>query len=576
MSINFLGARPLSYSFVATAWVTGLFVSSAGHAQDAGALQRELQLQLQRSAPQAPVQPQKPVAPTPPKPDEQKQEVKGYNFQGNTLLTNEQLQEAVKQWANTQIRFSELQDVTAALRNLYAKNGRVAQANIPPQEIQDGVILINIVEGKLGAVIVEPSQEGQALRTQPDHVQGYFKRSDEGKEYIDTRPLNRSLLLINELPGVKATGGFEAGSTAGESNFRVKLDDGPLFAGQASISNAGSASTGVTQVLANLSVNNPLGYGDQVTIDAIQTLGSLYGQLGYSFPVGHDGWRLGVQANALTYETLADWSATQSQGIADTVGMNASYALLREPGNTMNARFKIENRGYSNSQAHANISNYQITAYSAALDGSFADTTQSLISYSLTGVLGNLVMNNAAQAAQDAAGPGTAGIYKKLSFTLSRTETLAWLPSTTWLMSLNGQIASANLNSSEQTYLGGSYAVRAYPGGQGGGSQGGIFTNELQHRLNENWQLGAFLDVGLVQQYVNLYDSWQGLTNAGNVYFLAAMGPIVKFEYEKLQVSATLALRLGNNPLYNSSGEQLNADNAYKMVQAWVKASYAF
>ena len=576
MSINLKGFAPVSYHFVAVTCAAGLLIPANGQAQDAGALQRELQLQLQRSAPQTPIQPQRPVAPTPPNPDEQKQPVKGYKFQGNTLLTDEQLQEAVAQWTNTQIRFSELKDVTAAIRNLYAKNGRVAQANIPPQEIQDGVILISIIEGKLGAVIVEPGKEGQTLRTQPDHVQGYFKRSNDGKEYIDTRPLNRSLLLINELPGVKATGGFEAGAVAGESDFRVKLDDGPLFAGQASISNAGSGSTGITQVLANLSVNNPLGYGDQITIDAIQTLGSLYGQLGYSFPVGHDGWRLGVQANALSYETLADYSPTQSQGIADTVGMNASYALLREPGNTMNARFKIENRGYSNSQAHSNISNYQITAYSAGLDGSFADTSQSLISYSLTGVLGNLVMNNAAQAAQDAAGPGTAGIYKKLSFTFSRTETLDWLPSTTWLMSLNGQIASTNLNSSEQTYMGGSYAVRAYPGGQGGGSQGAIFTNELQHRLNENWQLGAFLDVGLIQQYVNLYDNWQGLTNAGNAYFLAAMGPIVKFEYEKLQVSATLAMRLGNNPLYNSSGEQLNADNAYKTVQVWVKASYAF
>jgi hemolysin activation/secretion protein len=154
MSINLKGFAPVSYHFVAVTCAAGLLIPANGQAQDAGALQRELQLQLQRSAPQTPVQPQRPVAPTPAKPDEQKQPVKGYKFQGNTLLTDEQLQEAVAQWTNTQIRFSELKDVTTAIRNLYAKNGRVAQANIPPQEIQDGVILISIIEGKLGAVIV--------------------------------------------------------------------------------------------------------------------------------------------------------------------------------------------------------------------------------------------------------------------------------------------------------------------------------------------------------------------------------------------------------------------------------------
>ena len=54
------------------------------------------------------------------------------------------------------------------------------------------------------------------------------------------------------------------------------------------------------------------------------------------------------------------------------------------------------------------------------------------------------------------------------------------------------------------------------------------------------------------------------------------MGPIVRYTYQRWTVNALAAFRLGDNPLYNASGQQLNADNAYRTVQAWVKASYAF
>ena len=124
--------------------------------------------------------------------------------------------------------------------------------------------------------------------------------------------------------------------------------------------------------------------------------------------------------------------------------------------------------------------------------------------------------------------------------------------------------------------MGGPFGLRAYPVSQGGGSQGAIFTSELNHRLTESWQVGGFVDVGVVQQYVSTFTSWQGLTNAGNVYYLADTGLTAKYTYKQVNVASSLAYRVGNNPLYTSSGQQLNADNAYKTVQVWVKVSLYF
>lgn len=560
------------------AWIVllNIVLTNNVRAQDAGALQRELQLQIERSTSQPTAQPDKPLESKQIDPKEPTIEIKGFKFKGGTLLIDAQLQDVVKPWTNRQVAFSELKDVTIAIQNRYAIDGRIAQANIPPQDIDDGLILIEITEGKLGSVIVEPFDPTKTIRVNPEVANLYLATRVDGSSYIDTKPLARGLALLNELPGIRATGELEPGTNPGESNYRVRLSDGPFLGGQLAVGNYGSLSTGAQQLTANLSLNNLSGFGDQLTFDAIQSLGSTYGQLGYSLPVGHDGWRVGVQGSYLNYQTLSSWSTIQTQGSATTVGANATYALWREQGNNASLRFSVDNRSYSNNQIGVNISDYQINALSAGVNGNIADSSKSLVNYSLAAIYGNLTINNQTQASQDANGPLTAGTYLKVSLNVSRTEELTALPNTTWLISLSSQVANRNLNSSEQIYMGGPYAVRAYPVAQGGGSQGFIFTNELQHRLNENWQLGAFADIGCVQQYVNTYTNWQGLTNANSNYCLAAVGPTAKFNYEKWVVNAAVALRIGQNPLYNSSGEQLNADNAYRSVQAWLRASYAF
>lgn len=554
----------------------GLLGAASVQAQDAGARQRELQLQLDRAAPAVPAPSEPLVQKKEPSPNAQKVAIQGFVFKGNTLLTDAQLQDVVKPWTQTSITFSDLKDVTTAIQNFYAKNHRVALANLPPQDIQDGQIVIEITEGKLGSVQVGPAVEGAALRANADMARRYFITRRDGSPYIDTRPLERGLLLLNELPGVQAAGEFQAGTGAGESNFRVKLGDGPLFSGQAGLSNFGSPSTGVEQANVNLALNNPSGQGDQATLDASQSMGSSYAQLGYALPLGHAGWRVGAQLSALSYQTLSGWSAVQTQGSASTLGATASYALRRAATSTANLRLSFEDRRYSNSQLEQNISDYQISVVTAGLNGNFADSAHSSVSYSVTLTAGNLSINNPTQAAQDIAGPATAGDYQKLGFYVSRHQELTSLPKTSWMISAYGQLANKNLNSSEQIYLGGPYAVRAYPVAQGGGSQGIILSTELQHRYNEHWQAGVFADLGLVDQFVNAYSGWQGLTNANNSYQIGGVGPIVRYTHQRWTVNALAAFRLGENPLYNASGQQLNADNAYRAVQAWVKASYAF
>jgi hypothetical protein len=96
---------------------------------------------------------------------------------------------------------------------------------------------------------------------------------------------------------------------------------------------------------------------------------------------------------------------------------------------------------------------------------------------------------------------------------------------------------------------------------------------EVTRTYSNQLQLGAFIDAGLVQQYKKTFTNWKGQTQASNAYALYAAGPSIKYNYEKIQFQAALAFRIGNNPLHNQSGQQLNVSNQYKAVQAWAKAT---
>lgn len=544
------------------------------NAQDAGALQRELDLQLQRELKAPLVQPPKPIRKQDLEASGEKITLSGFRYRGNTLFTSHELDTVTEPWLNRPVSFNDLKEATVAIQNFYSDHGRIAQASFPPQDIENGIVLIDILEARMGEV--EITTDAEPSRFSASEARSYFSSVGLDHQLIETQPLERGLLLLNEVPGVSATGAFEPGKDTGTTNFKVGLTDTPFVTGQISASNYGAASTGVAQAVGVIGMNNLSGFGDQLNFNAIQSWGSSYVVANYNSPVGASGWKAGGQASYLYYRTLSDWSDVQTQGSSNTVSANLSYALVRTPMSQSTIKFNVEQRNYNNLQSGNTISNYQINAGSLGLSGNNFYSDRSILSYGASLTVGHLSINDLTQEGQDLTGPGTAGAYGKLSFNLSLKQELSVLQGLSWSNSIYGQFANKNLNSSEQIYMGGPYAVRAYPVTQGGGSQGLIFNSELNYRIDSVWQIGAFTDVGIVQQYVNTYDGWQGLTNANNSYVLGDVGLSGRFTYEQATLEAALAFRVGNNPLYNSTGQQLNADNTYKAVQGWIRGTFYF
>ena len=542
---------------------------------DAGALQQQLQREADKNRVTPPPESFIKEKPTPSKQKsgDQSIDVSTFKVTGITLITEEQAQKVLQPFSNRKLTFDQIKEAGSAVTSLYTQMGRVAQATIPPQDVVDGQILIKVIEGKVGNVIIELDKQSPT-RLKSEVIQKFISANNQPGDFISLNGLERSLALLSETPGNEVSGELSQGDQEETSNIQVNAKDTGLFAGRVDVSNYGANNTGIAQVTGNLSLNNPSGNGDQITLDVIDSQGSLFGQFKYGMPVGYDGWRLAAGVSALNYKSLTSFSSTIAEGNAQTYGLYATYALERTAKANKTVVVNFENKNYVNLTSGIQSSKYQINDLSLGMYGNnFFESTY--LNWGATATLGNLSINDATQSINDANGASTEGYFGKLAFNVSATKPLP-IDRTNITTSLYGQLASKNLSSAEQFYLGGPYGVRAYPVAQGGGSQGLIASIEINHTYENQLQLGAFVDLGVVQQYMSTYTNWQGQTNAPNTYALFAAGPLVKYNYQKLQLSAALAFRLGDNPLYNQTGQQLNVNNQYQSVQGWIKGTLFF
>ena len=546
---------------------------------DAGALQQGLEKQLPMPSPLALPEPSLKEAPKAkaPSTNEVTFEVKTFVLEGISIIPEASVQAVLKPWLGRAVNFDDLQKACDAVIEFYRKSGYTVQAILPPQKIANGVVKILVTEAKLSSVFVDTPNG--PTRFNKETAAEYITYANPIGDPLNTKAIERALIILNETPGVMVSSQLEPGKNDGETALRLQLTQPQWYQGKVEANNYGSRTTGANQGVIVLNGINPLGIGDQVSVNGIYSEGSQYIQGAYSLPASKDGLRLGLSGTYLNYKNVSNYATSASAGYGDawTTGVSAAYPLIREQGTNANLNVNYDIKSYMNKNllTTQTISSYNIKNTSFGLSGNHYDAFGGggVSSGSVTAVLGYLdILATSLQGY----GQYTPASFAKYTFAANRNQQLTEGGATTLYMAINGQFSSVNLNSAEQIYLGGPYAVRAYPVAQSGGSQGGVGTVELRHQFPERIIGSLFYDVGLVQQYKNTYLGWQGQTNANNTYSLQGAGFGVKWDWQGWNLGAMVAWQVGKNPLYSSTGQQVATDGTTTNPRGWFTGSYQF
>jgi hemolysin activation/secretion protein len=496
--------------------------------------------------------------------------LRGIELRGSSRLSSNEVEAIGRPYLGKEVDFAALQAIAAAIGARIRADGWVVRVTLPSQDLTEGLVRFDVIEARFGGAEIELAQDA---RISLDRVSRYIDAAVARATPLNSQRIDRAILLIDDLPGVTASGALVAGSGVGDTVAQVRVGAEPLINGQISADNQGSSATGEWRLAGAFAVNSPLNIGDQITLSAMKAEGVELARLGWTVPVGASGLRMGVNTSALHYRITGDsFAALAARGRFSSLGLDASYPLIRSNRRNLYATFTLDERRLRNEAVGAVVSDYRVTNMSLGLSGSALDGLWGggVLSGTFTLISGDLDLAGSPNRAADATGAQTAGGFLKWRYTMSRVQTLSARSSV--VLNWSGQGTNKNLDTSERFFLGGASGVRAYPFGEAGGSEGQLVNLELRHALPYGLSLTGFYDWGRVQ--VNRNNNFVGGV-VPNAYSLSGAGASLAWSGPAgTSLALTWARRIGNNPVANANGT--DQDGTRRLNRIWFLASLRF
>jgi len=558
-----------------------IFSPALGQPPDAGRLLQE-QRQLQPSLPdRLPQKDAQDVERAPLKDSGAKITVKGFRFTGGKeLVTDSELLALSSDVVGKEVGFADLQRLTAKITNYLREKGYLlAQAYLPQQDVTAGIIEIVIIagriEGKTRINVKEPRRISQKI------LEGIAERSLPTGQPIRLENIERVVLLMNDLPGIRSQAFLERGEVPETTRVAINVTEANLLTGILSGDNFGDRYTGTWRGAARVAINDPFGLGDQLSVSLTGAEHLFQGNMAYALPLGATGFNWSVAYTDLTYELGGDLSNLNTKGDARIISTGLTYPLLRTRNASLWSALGFEYLSLHDEAGGVTTRDRRLSVGNLNLSGSFFDGFGGggLTSIALTGYYGDLHLSGAADIeTNDDATARSRGGFARVSYSLGRLQRITRLLSVFGFA--RGQLAGHNLDSSQKIILGGPNGIRAYPVGEAAGDEGLMMTLEprLDLPFSPSWaftQLIGFIDAGYVTLHKN---TWTGsVTNASdqNSYWLSGAGVGINVGKPGLySIRASYAHKINDNPGRNISG--YDADNLNDQGRFWLQATVWF
>lgn len=463
-----------------------------------------------------------------------------------------------------------------ATQRLQQQGALLAYANLPPQDVTEGEVVLEIHQGSLSGIEIEA---GTTLRLRRERIEAIGDRVLSKGATRDT--LTAALLRLNDLPGISARGSLSPGATPDSSVLTLRVEEDKPVSFVFSGNNYGVESTGTTQGAATLRLNNLSGHGDSSALSYSRAEGQDYLAFSGELPLGATPFTATTSYSHLDYEHQTEPGTTLGlEGTTRRVTLGLDYALLRSRALRLDLQGSYLQQALQDKALAGTLSDKNIDAWRLGLSGDVRDALGAggvtLFNAMLTA--GDLDLSGVPAAlAADQATLNTHGDFRRLNLDLVRYQ---YLPHNFTLYArFYGQWVNRNLDSSQQLSLGGPYGLRGWPVAEAQGDSGVLGTLELRYRVpqlsSSTLQLAAFLDAGRIR----IHDDPAGVPMANacacNRYSLKSAGVNLSWQYRNLSVDASWARGLGNNP-GRSVITGLNSDGNDDRQQVWLRLGLAW
>jgi hemolysin activation/secretion protein len=371
---------------------------------------------------------------------------------GANAIPPGQLATAYQPYIGKSVSQADLVAIATAISDCYRAAGfHLTRAIVPPQDIQDGRVRIQVVEGGIIDVVLKGEGAEQfGVRSLLNPVIA------EQPSRLAT--LERQLMLINTRPGVRITDTAleEVGTASGRFRLIVSLQTWHLYT-SLGLDNLGSAAVGPWQSYATAAFNSYLVPGDTLAVNLSTTPGDVrqlaFGRVSYDVPIGTDGLRVG--ASGIYGEVWpGDWRHVYNDNTkTETFEMRASYSPLQSQRSTLTLTAATSFSNVSEADVFGPFYYDKIRTFNLTTDYRLQDNFRGTNYLTVLWRQGLDILGSSHKGDDFLSRDGASGKFSALNFWFSRYQTItdAWSVK----LAAAGQVASGPMFPSQQFYLGG-------------------------------------------------------------------------------------------------------------------------
>jgi hemolysin activation/secretion protein len=426
--------------------------------------------------------------------------VREIQITGNTALPTATLHAIVAPEEGKNLTLGDLDDLAERISDVYHAHGYpLATAYVPAQTLQNGVVQIAVIEAHYGKVTLQ-NQSAVA-----DHVLNATLSPLQSGQEVSDYTLERSLLLLSDVPGAIVNSVMKPGAEVGTSDLVVDVTSAPRYTGTLGLDNYGNRYTDPVRLSGTFAINGLFHQGDILDFSGVSSgAGMSYGRIGYRYLLNGQGTVLGVALTDLGYRLRNGLEDLHAHGTAQVGSINLTQNFIRNTAGNLYAQIEFDHKRLRDDIDIADIeTNRHLNSWNFTVAGDQRDHT-GITNFNLSGTYGRLYFDNLFAEFIDFIGAQTAGSYTKWDLSVSRLQQLD--QTNALYAGFSAQRSNKNLDTSEQFYLGGPSSVRGYDVGVLSGAQGNLATIEYRHDfifslLPGPWQSSVFVDSGRVQAY---------------------------------------------------------------------------
>jgi len=426
--------------------------------------------------------------------------IKDFKVIGNIDLTQAQTDKALKSYKNRKLSKAQIQEAANALQAVHMKNGDLTtEVKIVPHSIHDNTVTLRVIEGVLEKNGISIQNSGDRIKSKKvlDLLNHTIKPG-----LMEEKDYERAILLTNDFPGISGKADIYLGEEAGTDDLVMTITDEDVFNGNIDIDNYGSYYTGRTEIGTTLYWNSPTKNGEEIVARFITTgKYSNFGYLDLAVPVFDNGMRIGASVDFLKYELDTDKSVTYGDGTVWDVRAYVKYPVIRTEDLNVETELNYTHTDIKDNSVTEEIDNTTIDKGILTISGNRSDEflDNGITYFSASVTVGDLKLKNQKFEETDEQLYQTAGSFTKFNFSLSRLQNLVGALSSK--ISVDGQWANKNLDTSEKYFLGGPYSVGGYPVGTAAGDHAAVLYADLRYDFYDmpwggDFQLSTYYTYG--------------------------------------------------------------------------------